>query len=94
MKRYLVFCKDQKQWDDYVETYRVCLIGSLFNTFEKRDNSFIITDNLGNAQVFIKMIPCKDYRKTIPVGYGAFCEKIWLTPKKEFVGLAWVDKYL
>lgn len=94
MKRYLVFCKDQNQWDDYAEKFRIALIGSLFNTFKKKEDSFVITDNLGKQQVFVKMIPCKNYRKSFPLGYGILSEKIWLCDKNEFVDLAWVGKYL
>lgn len=94
MKRYLVFCKDQKQWDAYVETNRVCLIGSLFHTFKKNEDSFTITNNLGSQHVFVKMIPCKNYRKSFPLWYGFGAEKIWLADKEEFEHLAFVDKYL
>lgn len=94
MKKYLVFCKDQEQWDDYVKTHIFCLLGSLFFTFKDKGDSFIITDNLGNQSVYVKMVPCKDYRKSFPLWYGFSAEKIWLTDEKEFVNLAWVDKYL
>lgn len=86
MKKYLVFCKDQKQWDAYVETHRVCAQQSHIFTIDTRDNSFILTDNINGRQyTYIKMIPCKNYRKSFPIGYSLMCEKIWLCNKTEFM---------
>ena len=94
MKRYLVFCKNQKQWDDYVETHMVCVKYSKIMEMYPKDNSFSIFDNYGNTSVYIKMIPSDEYIDTVPITYKLLSEKIWLCDKKEFVDLAWVDKYL
>ena len=95
MKRYLVFCKDQKQWDEFVITQELCVRQSKIFTIDVRDNSFILADNINGGQsTYIKMIPCKNYRKTFPIGYSLMCEKIWLCDKEEFENLTWVDKYL
>ena len=95
MKRYLVFCKDQKQWDDYTKTHELCIKQSGIFTIDVRDNSFILTNKRdGKQYVYTKMIPCKNYRKSFSLGYGILSEKIWLCDENEFVDLAWVDKYL
>lgn len=95
MKGYLVFCRDQKQWDEFVIIQELCVRQSKIFTIDVRDNSFILTDsNNGEYSTYIKMIPCKDYRKSFPLGYGILSEKIWLADKEEFEHLAFVDKYL
>lgn len=94
MKRYLVFCKDQKQWDNYVETHMVCVKYSNIMEMYPRDNSFSIIDNYRNTSVYVKMLPSEEYRDSIPITYKLLSDKIWLCDENEFVNLAFVDKYL
>lgn len=93
MKRYLVMCKDNQQWSEYVRTHEVCIKQSNIFTIDIRDNSFIITDNHGEQYTYVKVIPESKYRDNLPTFYKVFAEKIWLCTKEEYLNLAMVDKY-
>lgn len=86
MNRYLVFCLEQEQWDAFVKTHDICLKESLIHTMETKEHSFILTDKRdGTQHVYLKMLPDREYRKSIPITYQLFGDKIWLCSKSSWL---------
>ena len=85
MKHYLIFCKDDQQWNEYVETHEYILKDSLCNSLEVRDNSMILHKKCGfeSESVYIKVTP-QTVDSYIP-SCLLFKEQIWLCDKEEFV---------
>jgi hypothetical protein len=81
MKRYLVMCITDNQWEDYVETHRFCTEESLTLTMEEKENSFILKDSIGYTEaVYVKCTP----KCEVPQFYARIAEKIWLSGKGWF----------
>lgn len=81
MKRYLVMCIDDSQWEAYIETHRYCVHTSHTMTMEEKENSFIIKDSIGYTDaVYVKCTP----KTEVPQFYARIAEKIWLSGKGWF----------
>ena len=83
MKHYLVFCKDDQQWDEYVRKIEDKTEQSLTLNLENRLNSFIIHRHYGESWVFIKSLPDTKHDKYLTQIIQP--EQIWLCTKEEFV---------
>lgn len=85
MNKYLVFCKDDQQWVDYVNRHEKLLCDSLAISLEVRDNSLIFHDvyNPEDGRIYIKITP-QTVNTYVPI-YLLFKEQIWLCDKGEFV---------
>ena len=81
MKHYLVMCKGDQQWIDYVTTMSDNIQHSKQYTMETRGVSFIVHDNFNpdNGAVYFKNTPEHKYLPRIPT------EQIWLCKKEDFV---------
>lgn len=78
MKRYLVICINDDQWEDYIETHRFLTEKSLTLTMEEKENSFILKDSLDNTDaVYVKCTSSCE----VPQFYVRIAEKIWLSGK-------------
>lgn len=85
MKYYLIMCKDDAQWDEYVKTHEYILKDSLCLSLEVRESSTIIHNKLlpDGECVYIK-ITTQTVDNYVP-SYLLFKEQIWLCEKEEFV---------
>ena len=83
MKYYLVFCKDDQQWVDYVTTMSANIQHSKQYTLETRGVSFILHDtfNPDNGAVYVKVTP-EGADPTISASYMIAAEQIWLYSKE------------
>lgn len=86
MKHYLVFCKDDQQWVEYVTTMSDNVQHSKQYTIETRGVSFILHDNFNpdNGAVYFKITPFTVHL-SVSAAYLIGAEKIWLCTKEEFV---------
>lgn len=83
MKHYLVMCKDDAQWLDYLIKHQVLTEGSLITDMDDRHNSFILHDRAEDDAVYIKVTP-----NTINCNllyHRLNSEQIWLCSEEEFV---------
>lgn len=84
MKKYLVMCKDEQQWLDYLIKHQVLTEGSLITDMDDRHNSFILQDKhyQGNV-VYFKVTP-STINCMLPY-HKLHSGRIWLCDKEEFV---------
>jgi len=85
MKHYLIFCKDDTQWNEYVDTHERILQDSLSINLEVRENSLIFHDvyHPEDGRIYIKITPATV--DTYIPSYLLFKEQVWLCEKEEFV---------
>jgi hypothetical protein len=74
MQRYLIMCRNDLQWESYVQAHRSCK-EILSITIEEKENSFILRNLLdGSEAVYVKQTPACE----APNFYVKMAEKIWL----------------
>lgn len=81
MKRYLVMCKDEQQWLDYLIKHQVLTEGSLITDMDDRHISFILHDKSSDDVIYYKVTP-STLLCQIPL--GRMFDRIWLCEKEEF----------
>ena len=83
MNGYMVMCKDDLQWEEYLSKVKYSLLLSKTTTLEERPYSFILhyksCENTPQ-DVFMKVTPTNQAALTL----RWYCEKIWLCAESEF----------
>jgi hypothetical protein len=81
MQRYLVMCKDDAQWEEYLSKVKHSMLLSKTTRVEERQSSFILHYQRVPNEVFIKVTPTDQYALTLYWEH----EKIWLCYEGEFI---------